>query len=64
MSEKLTPEQTVRLLRAKEHELAHIFQQHAEAGGHPSDTTYLIADVSLLFGIVADYIESVIPQER
>lgn len=55
--DKLTPEQTIRLLRAKASELGHAFQQHAEAGHHPADTTYLLADVSLLYDIVAHFME-------
>jgi hypothetical protein len=63
--EKLSSERIVRLLRAKEGEYVGIFTQHMEAGvplkvdeSLAQSVSFLMADLALLFGVVADHIES------
>lgn len=64
MSERLTPERAVRLLRAKAAELeadvlAHSTRRHPMTG-----ITYLTADVALIAGLLADHLERTsIPDE-
>ena len=59
MSDKLTPEQAARLLRAKASELEIAFRQRVEGATDPYDATYLLADLSLLYDLVADFMERV-----
>lgn len=59
MADKLTQEQTVRLLRAKASELETAFRQRVEGATDPYDGIYLLADLSLLYSLTADFMERV-----
>ena len=58
MNDKLTTDQIVRLLHAKSAELEIAARQRLQAERDPYGHAYLLADVGLLYGLVADYIES------
>lgn len=59
MTERLPPEQAVRLLRAKAAELENRFGVLSEhrGGGIDEDVAYLTADIALIAGLLADHIE-------
>lgn len=52
MTEQLSPERAVRLLRAKASELETVVRDHTRV-----DTLWLAADISLIASILADHIE-------
>jgi hypothetical protein len=56
MVDKLRPEQALRLMRAKASELEHRFA--VSRYEEDSDLAYVIADVALLFTLLADVVES------
>jgi hypothetical protein len=57
MPDKLTPEQVVRLLRAKAAELEHIAKQRLPEATDMYGVEYTIADLALLYDLVADVAE-------
>lgn len=59
MSEKLSPERAVRLLRAKAAELEGYYKLEMERTTPPTmtDPVHLAADVALIAGLLADEIE-------
>lgn len=65
VSEKLSPERAVRLLRAKAAELeAQVRHDYDQGVGLVSRVTGLTADVALIAGLLADLIErSEVPDE-
>lgn len=58
MDEKLSPERSVRLLRAKAAELEHLVKIHADTGVGLSEIDYLQANVALTCTLLADHIEA------
>jgi hypothetical protein len=58
MAERLTPERTVRLLRAKAAELEnHVRGSEMIDTQMPTFATWLAADIALIAGLLADHIE-------
>lgn len=59
MSEKLTPERAIRLLRAKAHELENTTKVFYDAGGTATNEMIgnLSADIALVAGLLADHME-------
>lgn len=65
MSEKLSPERAVRLLRAKVGELENrvlLIEELREAGSEPvyiaaTEFKFIVADIALIAGLLADHIE-------
>ena len=60
MSGNLSPQNAVRLLRAKAGELeTQVYADHQAGVGERSRITRLTADIALIAGLLADYIEEV-----
>jgi hypothetical protein len=59
MSDQLTPEQVIRLLHAKAAELEHVARQRIPEATEVFGVEYLIADLGLLYGLMADHAERV-----
>ena len=57
---KLSSEQMVRLLRAKEGEYENMFKQRLDR--HSDEICFMMADLSLLFGMLATHVEQEIQE--